>query len=82
MPYTPQQFATLLRESSLTREDEDAVIGLLPHLTMKQIEKLGKVFEKDVKDTDKVFQKAQLKGETIQLKMVIELTRQIEGKES
>lgn len=73
MQITPQHFAQLLKDSTLDRAEEDAVIQLLPNCSPKEIEQLTAVLVEDVKAKEKILQKAKLQAETAKLKMEVEL---------
>lgn len=75
MPVTPQQFATLLQQSSLNRSEKNALIGSLPRFSSGQIQKIAKILEEDAADQDIIFTEAKVKTASIQLKMKIGLEK-------
>lgn len=75
MPITPEQFAELLKQSMLDDADQRAVLDMLPHLTLFQIEKLGKILEDDVRSQEKIFSDAKAQSDTLLLKMKVEMEK-------
>ncbi|MBI2463430.1 hypothetical protein HYV57_00555 [Candidatus Peregrinibacteria bacterium] len=75
MKITPQKFAELLRNSTLTSEEQKKVLQTLPRLNSDEIETLAKILEEDVKKQDKIFKTGEMKNDETILKMNIELKK-------
>ena len=48
MKTTPKQFAQLLLRSTLTKDEQQMILDLLPSLSSKQIDEIAKTLKKDV----------------------------------
>ena len=73
MYISPEQFAQLLQKSTLTPRERNAVLDLLPILTLAQIQELSKVLLDDLKGQGEAMAKAKRKRDQILLKFDLEL---------
>jgi len=73
MKITPEQFAKILKSSTLNAEEQMAVLNLLPKLTIAQIDQLAMVFEKDNTQQEIKFKTAISKRNETLLRLGIDL---------
>ncbi len=73
MTHDPKKIAKLLHQSTLSEEEQDAVITMLPNMSDKQVGELIKVLENDKKEQEKIFAQAEVKKEETLLQMKVEI---------
>lgn len=73
MTHNPKQIAQLLHESTLSEEEQDAVIEMLPQMSEEQIGELIKVLQNDKKEQEKIFAQAEVKKKETLLQMKVEI---------
>jgi len=70
---TPQQFAVYLKKSTLSRAEQHEILRLLPSLTPKQIQELGRVFMSDVEEQTLVVSEHERKRDQLLLQFSVEM---------
>lgn len=75
MSITPQQFAKLLKQSTLEAGEQEEILKILPKLTMAQIQELANILKEDVKQQEKSLDEAKGKQDQAILKMNVELQK-------
>lgn len=71
----PKQLARLLLGSTLSDEEQQAVIAMLPQFSLDQIGELVEVLEKDHRDQAKYFAQAESKRDQAILQMNVGLSK-------
>jgi len=61
--FNPQKFAHNLKNSTLNKKEQEALLELLPNLTNEQIDEISSTLEKDVKEQKQILDKVQLKSD-------------------
>lgn len=69
MRITPKNFVDVLRQTSLTPEEREAVVDLLQTLSPNQIEQIYKILLEDAKDTQRILKKLEMQNEKALLKL-------------
>lgn len=62
----PTIFAQNLKSSNLTKEEQDAIINLLPYLTPQQLEEIDLTLKEDNKRSQDILKKAFLQIDVIE----------------
>ena len=75
MYVSPEEFARLLKRSSLSTKEQHSVLRLLPSLTSEQIQDLAKVLFGDVKSQEQILQEFRLKREQLLVEFEHELEK-------
>lgn len=70
---TPEQFAKLLKTSTLNADEQRAVLNLLPTLSETQINELAEILKTDNAKQDQAMKQAQSKNEEILLKFGLQM---------
>ncbi len=70
---TPEQFAKLLKTSTLDANEQHAVLDLLPTLSENQINELAEILKTDNTKQDQAMKQAQSKSEEILLKFGLQM---------
>jgi len=73
MTHNPTHIARLLLGSTLSEEEQEAVISMLPRFTQGQVGELVNVLENDKKEQAKLFAQAESKRDQVLLQMNVEL---------
>jgi len=66
MTTTPEQFAQLLQNSSLSAEQKKEVLDMLPYLDEEDRETLVQILKQDEKEQQKIWAQGDAKNEKIQ----------------
>jgi len=74
MKYTAKKFAELLFKSSLSNEEKEDIMELLPTLSQEKIDEIFIVLKDDVKNQEKIWEMAEKEVEVLQEKIDLELT--------
>lgn len=72
-----QQIAEKLHQSTLSAAEKEAVIGMLPRLSLKKINRLMKILDRDKCMQDQLWTKAEGKNQRLLLKFELELEKEL-----
>lgn len=75
MKITPRKFAALLRNSTLTREEQKKILETLPRLNLDEIEQIARILKVDEERQNKIFKTGEMKNDETILKMNIEFKK-------
>jgi len=73
MKYSAKNFAELLAKSSLTLEEKEDIIKILPSLTESQIDEIFITLKEDVSSQEKVWEMADEEADVICEKMELKI---------
>lgn len=73
MTHDPTHIAKLLHESTLSDEEQQAIITMLPKMDDQQIGELIKVLENDKREQEKIYAQAEVKKKETLLQMKVEI---------
>jgi len=75
MKVSPKKFLEILRSTSLDKEEQDAIIQILPNLSVEQIDELVDVLQKDKVDLEKIFVEANTRMDEEIKKMEVNISQ-------
>ena len=78
---TPETFVSILRQSTLTLEDQVHVLQMLQNLEFAEIEKVAKILKKDAKQKQKILSSLESKQEKLMIQLESEFWKRFKKEE-
>ena len=75
MQITPQKFAHMLKNSSLDKSQQKAILDILPHLTLNQIQEISTILTTEAHELENLLNEANSQKQRVQLKLNLKLEK-------
>ena len=72
---TPQEFVAVLKRTTLSQEEQRAILKLIPAFTRTQLEELAATLNVDARALDRIFEDAERRNEELTLRFNMEAER-------